>query len=225
MLNAAVKWYVLRRLCLPHQDLIYYNPFDRLKGTAPEPDKNWRYVKIEELDKLLGACKNIGWKVFIALQHVAGLRRGEALSLKWSDIDWANNRIVVIAQKTGKRRIVPASPDLVRLLLEAHEAAKEGEEEVVRPRLVNRHNLHVQFKRLIRLAGLKPWPEPFQVLRRNCETEWAQKYPQYAVSIWIGHDITVSARHYLQVPEELYQKVAEVELQQTIPDGKQSPQK
>src|SRR3712207_7230032 len=48
----------------------------------------------------------------------------------------------------------------------------------------------------------------FQVMRRNCETDWAQRYPQYAVSTWIGHDITVSAQHYLQVPEELYRKVS-----------------
>ncbi len=48
----------------------------------------------------------------------------------------------------------------------------------------------------------------FKVLRRNCETDWAQRYPQYAVSVWIGHDIQVSARHYLQVPAELYTKVA-----------------
>ena len=45
-------------------------------------------------------------------------------------------------------------------------------------------------------------------MRRNYETNWAQVYPQYAVSAWIGHGIEVSARHYLQVPEKLYNKVA-----------------
>ena len=45
-------------------------------------------------------------------------------------------------------------------------------------------------------------------MRRNCETDWAQVYPQYVVSTWIGHGIEVSARHYLQVPEELYEKAA-----------------
>jgi len=45
-------------------------------------------------------------------------------------------------------------------------------------------------------------------MRRNCETDWAQKYPQYAVSTWLGRDIQVSARHHLQVPMELYKKVA-----------------
>jgi len=45
-------------------------------------------------------------------------------------------------------------------------------------------------------------------MRRNSETDWAQRFPQYAVSTWIGHDITVSATHYLAVPEELYEKVS-----------------
>ena len=67
-----------------------------------------------------------------------------------------------------------------------------------------RRNFQVYRKR----AGLKKWKDAFKVLRRNCETDWAQKYPQYAVSTWIGHDIEVSARHYLRIPAELYKKAA-----------------
>ena len=29
-----------------------------------------------------------------------------------------------------------------------------------------------------------------------------------SIACWIGHDITVSARYYLQVPEELYEKAS-----------------
>ena len=57
-------------------------------------------------------------------------------------------------------------------------------------------------------AGLQRWKDAFKIIRRNCETDWAQVYPQYAVSTWIGHGIEVSARYYLQVPKELYDKVA-----------------
>ena len=46
------------------------------------------------------------------------------------------------------------------------------------------------------------------MMRRNCNTDLAQRFPQYAVSEWIGHDITVSAIHYLAVTEELYQKAS-----------------
>ena len=52
-------------------------------------------------------------------------------------------------------------------------------------------------------------------MRRNCETDWAQVYPQYVVSRWIGHGIEVSARHYLQVPEELYEKAAAINVAPT----------
>ena len=38
------------------------------------------------------------------------------------------------------------------------------------------------------------------------------KYPQFAVSKWIGHSITVSGRHYANaVPDELFDRAAGVE--------------
>lgn len=186
-------------------DLILFNPFDRLKGNAAEPDKDWKYVSMEELDKLLDACPKISWKLLIALCRLAGLRRGEALDLKWSSITWQEHYFSVIAIKTGRRRIVPIVPKLYQLLLDAFDQAEEGQE-LVCP--ISRHCLWRNFQVYRKRAGLKKWKDAFQVLRRNCETDWAQEYPQYAVSNWIGHNIQVSARHYLQVPAELYSKVA-----------------
>jgi len=91
------------------------------------------------------------------------------------------------------------------LLLDAFEQAEEGEEQVCP---ISRHGLWRNFQVYRKRAGLKKWKDAFKVMRRNCETDWAQKYPQYAVSTWIGHNIQVSTRHYLQVPAELYRKVA-----------------
>jgi hypothetical protein len=45
-------------------------------------------------------------------------------------------------------------------------------------------------------------------MRKSCETDRAQVYPQYVVSTWIEHGIEVSVRHYLQAPEALYEKAA-----------------
>jgi len=187
------------------EDLILYNPFDRLKGTARAPDKSWRYVSSEELDMLLDACPNWGWKLQIAICRLAGLRRGEALNLTWADIDWDHHRLTVIAEKTGRQRVVPIEPKLYQLLLDAFAQAKEGESRVCP---VSRHCLWRNFQVIRKRAGLERWKDAFKVMRRNCETDWAQVYPQYVVSAWIGHGIEVSARHYLQVPEELYDKVA-----------------
>ncbi len=53
------------------------------------------------------------------------------------------------------------------------------------------------------------WARLWQTLRASCEKEWAMTFPQYAVSKWIGHSITVSGRHYANdVPDELFDKAA-----------------
>ena len=194
------------------EDLIMFNPFDRLKGMAREPDKNWKYVSIEELDKLLDACPNLGWKLQIALCRLAGLRRGEALNLNWADIDWDHHRLMVIAEKTNRQRIVPIEPKLYHLLLDAFAQTEEGENRVCP---ISRHCLWRNFQNIRKRARLEKWKDAFKVMRRNCETDWSQVYPQYVVSTWLGHGIEVSARHYLQVPEELYDKVAATNKAQT----------
>ena len=178
-------------------------------GKAIERDKDWRYVSAEELETLFDACPNAGWRVLPGLCRLAGLRVGEALDLQWGRVDWTANRISVIAQKTGKRRLVPLEPRLQTLLIEAYEAATAGDTYVVSVGDVSRSSFRRRFDSIVRRAGLEPWSAPYQVLRRNCETDWAQAYPQYVVSAWMGHDISVSARHYLQVPEELYRRMAE----------------
>ena len=53
--------------------------------------------------------------------------------------------------------------------------------------------------------------DAFGVMRRNCETDWARCFPQFAVSDWLGHSILVSAEHYLAVPQELYLKAAGID--------------
>jgi integrase len=193
-------------------DLILLNPFDRLKGNAAEPDKDWKHVSLEDLDRLLDACPNWGWKMLIAFCRLAGLRRGEALGLNWSNIDWQKHQLNIIAEKTGRRRVIPIEPILYQLLLDAFDQAQESEERICP---ISRHCLWRNFQTIRKKAGLERWKDAFKVMRKNCETDWAQRYPQYAVSTWLGHGIDVSARHYLQIPQELYDKVTSTNLPQT----------
>jgi hypothetical protein len=59
-----------------------------------------------------------------------------------------------------------------------------------------------QFERIIRTAGLAPWPTLFQNLRATCETELAEKFPSHVVCEWIGHSQTVAAKYCLQVTDD-----------------------
>jgi integrase len=147
--------------------------------------------------------------MLISLCRLGGLRRGEALELPWSAVNWSSRTLTVYASKTerhgGNKRIVPIQPKLLALLMEAKGNTRPAEDLICAG--VSRHCLWRNFQVIRRHAGLPRWADAYQVMRRNCETDWAQHFPQYAVSEWIGHDITVSAAHYLTVPEELYQKV------------------
>jgi hypothetical protein len=45
-------------------------------------------------------------------------------------------------------------------------------------------------------SGLEQWPKLWQTLRASCEIDWAKSHPQFAVSKWIGHSISVRGKHY-----------------------------
>ncbi len=196
-------------------DLILFNPFDKVTVSLPKIEKDWHYVSLDELDKLMDACKTVGWKTFIALCRLAGLRRGEALSLPWSSVDWMHRRLTVFAEKTGDKRIVPIEPKLYQILCVALEHVSANQMRVCD---VSPHCLWRNFTVIRERAGLPAWDDAFQVMRRNCETDWANRFPQHVVSEWLGHNITVSAEHYLAVPAELYDKAAGISAAETNGD-------
>ena len=52
------------------------------------------------------------------------------------------------------------------------------------------------------------------------------KFPQYAVSKWIGHSITVSGKHYANaVPDELFDKAAQNAAQQVPAESRTESRK
>jgi integrase len=54
-----------------------------------------KVLSYEELSKLFKAMKNSRWIWAVKFMLVTGMRRGEILALKWSDIDYGNKRITV----------------------------------------------------------------------------------------------------------------------------------
>ena len=62
-------------------------------------------------------------------------------------------------------------------------------------------NLRTHFERIIKRAGLKPWPKPWHNMRATRQTELAEKYPLHVVCEWIGNTRAVAQEHYLQVTD------------------------
>ena len=194
------------------RELIPANPFCKLPSRAIAAQRD-RYVTPAEIERLAEACPNPDWRVLIGLAGYAGLRvPSETHSLTWADVDWGRSRLNVRSIKTERyekhrRRSVPIVPKLMTILQDTFDAALEGQQGVLR---ISRNNLHRMFETITKRAELERFSRCFQVLRQSCETEWSQRFPQHAVSAWLGHSEIVSRDHYLQVTDEMYSKAAAI---------------
>jgi len=203
-LRAAVK-----------QKLVLCNPFSELKSSVGGNKAREYFLSREDAQKVLDACPDSQWRVIFALARYGGLRcTSEVLTLKWSDVDWERGRILVHSPKTehcqdGESRLIPLFPELLTYLREAFEQAEPGTEYVVTRYRKHNCNLRTQLQRIIRKAGLKPWPKLFQNLRSTRETELAERWPEHVVCAWIGNSKVVARKHYLQVTDEHFEQAAQ----------------
>ena len=180
------------------------NPFSGLISTSVAADRA-KFVTEAETELILNACPDNHWKCLIGLARYAGLRvPSESHLVTWKNVDWNRSRLTVFALKTSTTRTVPISPRLLVILTSAYQETPDLSGAIVP---LSPHNRHRQFTKIIKAAGLSRWPDLFQTLRRSCETQLAMSVPQHAVSAWIGHSQLVSARHYLQVTDELFERV------------------
>ena len=87
-------------------------------------------------------------------------------------------------------------------LRETFEQAEEGAEHCITRYRDSTTNLRTQLQRIIRKAGLEPWPKLWQNRRSTRETELAENYPMHVVCAWIGNRPSVVARSRLQTSDE-----------------------
>ncbi len=68
--------------------------------------------------------------------------------------------------------------------------------------------MRTMFEKLVKRAGLKPWPRLFHNLRSSRETELLETFPVHVVAQWMGHDPKVSLKHYAQTTEDHFDRAA-----------------
>jgi integrase len=188
------------------------NPFDTLKS-GPTPSKYTRYITPDEIQRVIDACPDAEWRLLFGLARYAGLRiPSESHRLTWADVDFERARLTVHSPKTERweghdQRVVPITPKLMTLLRERFETMPEGETPLVT--IGGKGAVIRRVRRIWAKASVEPWARLWQTLRSSCEKEWAMTFPQFAVSRWIGHSITISGKHYANaVPDELFERAA-----------------
>jgi integrase len=201
--NAAIKHRILTE-----------NPFAGIKcGPYANPGRFY-FVTRKEAEAVLRACRHAEWRLIFALCRYGGLRcPSEVLTLRWDDVDWEKMRFTVRATKTehhsgGGLRLVPIFPELLPYLREVFEQAEPGTEYVITRYRQSHQNLRTTLSKIIRRAGLEPWPKLYQNLRSTRETELAETFPLHVVCTWIGNSEPVATKHYLQVTEEHFRLAA-----------------
>ena len=192
------------------KELLVTSPFADLVSSPRGNKARMRTISREDISRVLDACPDAEWRLIFALARYGGFRTpSEAIALRWNDIDWERNRITVRSSKTehheGKAtRQTPLFPELLPYLREAFERAEPGSEHVITR--LQRENLRTQALRIIRRAGLEPWPKPFQNLRSTRQTELEEEFPTHVVCAWLGNSIRVATEHYLQVTDEHFER-------------------
>ncbi|MCP3905171.1 MAG: site-specific integrase [Planctomycetes bacterium] len=125
MFNNAVK-----------RELIAKNPLNGEK-LGPPPARDKRIFEPHEVDEMIEAAPSQWWRTLIRLAYTTGLRKGELLHLRWSDVDLDTSTVRVQARRAGTHvegddaapvlawepktakstRTVPMAPEAVAALL------------------------------------------------------------------------------------------------------------
>jgi integrase len=186
------------------------NPFQFIKAGSQDNDSRERFIDRRMMSSVFGACPDLEWVTIFALARFGGMRTpSEVQALKWEHIDWAKLEIRVTSSKTehhgGKgSRVTPLFKELAPFLRDAFDAASEGSEYVITK--YRSENLRTQAHRIIKRAGLTPWPRTFQNLRSSRQTELVREYPLHVVCRWLGNSPRIARKHYLQVTPDDWEK-------------------
>lgn len=84
-------------------------------------------LSVEEVKAMIGACENVKHKSIIYLLFSCGLRVGEVINLRISDIDSKRMVIYIRDAKGGKDRQVPLHPPVLVLLREYYKEYRPKE--------------------------------------------------------------------------------------------------
>lgn len=195
--NARKYWHDAVRDGLAH-----HNPWTAVRTTAPEIQVPRRVLTDDEVERMMAEAKD-GVRLVIALCYLAGLRRHEAIGLRWQHVDFDRNRLVVwpkahVVTSKHKHREVRLEPRLAEIL----RAAPRTSERVVGK--VTEARAWLDMKNAANKAGVTG-DVSFQLMRSSRENHWfAAGYPANVVTSWVGHSPQVAAKHYRGVAERYY---------------------
>ncbi len=134
------------------------NPVRKVRKPK-EPRGRARFLSDNERDSLLKACEDSGdphLHLIVVLALSTGMRQGEIVGLRWSDIDIERGRIVLHETKNGETRVVPLV-GRARDLMREHAKVRRMDSDLVFPgrRKGRPAFVRTRWNRVCQAAGLK----------------------------------------------------------------------
>lgn len=192
--------------------LVLENPFRKI-AFMKIPERQPAYIRKEDFGRVILAIRDQWFKELVTFTVLTGLRRGEIINLRWTDIDFERRLLHVqssegFTTKMGKRRAVPMNENVYQLLW--NQSTKQIGDFVftyaglrIRPDLLTR-----KFRLCIRKAGLDRRIH-FHSLRHTFATWLVQgSVSIYEVQKLLGHsNIAVTQIYSHLVSSELHRAV------------------
>lgn len=191
------------------------NPCSKIQR-EPENNQVDRWLTHEESERLIPVCSgylngDMGDIVIIALH--TGIREGEILNLKWTEVDIFRKVITIIKTKNKTPRTIPMNETTYQILLRRSKVRAmsgyifttgNGTRHMVR-------NLIREFDKAVEKAEIKDFT--FHCLRHTAATWMIQSGVDiYTVSKILGHkDIKTTMRYAHHYPESLRHGVRAIE--------------
>jgi integrase len=138
--------------------LIQENPFKGVRlcsiadGVPP-------YFSQAEFQTLVSAIEEEWLRDLVYVAGLTGMRRGELVHLRWSDVDLKNQSIRIqsaanFRTKRGKCRVVPINPEVEKVLVRRNECSNGEYVFHVDGRMIHEQGLSRWFKRYVRRSKL-----------------------------------------------------------------------
>jgi integrase/recombinase XerD len=190
-----------------------YSGFLRFLGLSWKPPKIHFEAKIpfipleSEIDSLIAGCGKTT-SVLLQLLKETGMRIGEALRLKWTDINTENNTVILnLPEKHCNPRIFRVSPKLIGML---QAIPKKSERIFNSPN--ERHRQHIFKTQRDKLANKLGNPRlkqiTFHTLRHwKATIEYHKTHDQKHVQMLLGHRSILSTDRYITIEQAIFNDV------------------
>lgn len=171
-----------------------------VKKVSPLKENNarTRFLTAEELQKLISVA-NPFLKLIILLAVNTGMRRGEMMGLKWTQVNWENKTIYLTKTKGNKRREIPMNGTAEWVL----QQLKRGNSEWVfcKDSGEKYGNWRKAFQNAVKKAGLKDFR--FHDLRHTFASHLVMNGKDlYTVQQLLGHATATMTQRYAHLSME-----------------------